>query len=319
VLRTKILTCLFLAAAATAVTGCSSQSADRSPAANAGANANAGAKANAGAAVTSGASPMADGSLPMDAYYFLSTKDQQVVQQATDLVTRDCMKRFGFDYKPPASDQNSSGMSPKHYGFGNDDVKQAQLWGYHSPQQVTQTAPAEPGDGKNSPEHLVLIGGVKSSGGQAVPDGGCKGAAETKVMGADLTKDQQSALSGPAGDGTDHTPGGPAGHDPKVQQALQAWKDCMAKAGFDYSIPSDAPKQFMKGPGQAVQPSAPEIASAVADATCKQQVNLNGIWFQAETDLENKFIEQNATALNEVQKQHQDEVKRATSIVSSGS
>ncbi|WP_344660653.1 hypothetical protein [Catenulispora subtropica] len=302
------------------LTGCSSASAPAG--APAAANAKPNANAKAGGAPTSGGStaPKDSGSLPMDAYIFLSDKDQRVVQQAMSLVTRDCMKRFGFDYQPPAPDQSSSGDSPKHYGFGVDDVKQAQLWGYHSPQQqVTQPAPAEPDDGKSSPSHLVLIGGVKSAGGQAVPEGGCKGEAESKVLGPDLSKDQETALSGPNADGKDTTPGGPAGHDPRVQDALKAWKSCMNKAGFNYSVPFDGPKQFLKGPGQAVQPSAPEIASAVADATCKQQVNLNGIWFQAETDLENTFIEQHATALNEVQKQRADEVKRAAAIVASGS
>ncbi|WP_344665556.1 hypothetical protein [Catenulispora yoronensis] len=310
-----------MAAVATVLTGCSSaKSAGPAAAGNVGAAAPASGSAP-GSASAGGATPsMALGALPMDAYYFMSEKDTRVVQQAMDLVTRDCMKRFGFDYKPPAPDPGAAEQAKQHSGLGNDDVKQAQLWGYHSPQQpAAQNLPPEPGDGKNSPEHLVLIGEVKTSGGQAVPSGGCKGEAESRVLGPDLPPDQSAVLNGPGGDGKDSTPGGPAGHDPRVQAALKAWKDCMAKAGFSYSVPSDGPMKFLKGPGQSAQPSAPEIAAAVADATCKKQVNLNGIWFQAETDVENKFIEEHATAINELKKSREAEVKRATSIVGAGS
>ena len=267
----------------------------------------------------------ADTSLPMDAYMLTSDKDSKVVRQAMQISIHGCMKRYGFDYQLPADDSPSRTIH--RLPFGIEDPKQAQVWGYHYPQTAPSPPVAAPVDpntpdpDKNSPQQLVLTGGVAKSGGLSVPSGGCKGEAEQKVMGDYLTADL-SVLNGPRGSSQtpDATPGGPAGRDPRVQAALTAWADCMKGKGYQYTAPDQATRAFLKGPGsQSAQPSADEISTAVADAACKQQTRLNPIWITAETDLEKTFIEQHATELAQVKKLQEDEVKRAAAIVGSGS
>jgi hypothetical protein len=49
-------------------------------------------------------------------------------------------------------------------------------------------------------------------------------------------------------------------------------------------------------------PTRTEIVTALADVTCKQQVNLPGIWLAAQAGYENELIEEHRAALDTVRR-----------------
>jgi hypothetical protein len=70
--------------------------------------------------------------VPLDEYK-LSRLDLQTIEYAEDLLTRDCMRDAGMDWKmlPPPSNQDPDPLNRRRYGL--IEPKIAALFGYHLP------------------------------------------------------------------------------------------------------------------------------------------------------------------------------------------
>jgi hypothetical protein len=238
--------------------------------------------------------------LPIEAYRPTAAQ-QNVVDDAVEQVTGECMTQYGLTYTPTTSNLPDVHETAREYGIG--DLATARKYGYHS---ATQTFTDKSKDDSAPPQAagqlLVLTGSSTgadtTSGpnkatyhGKAIPDGGCSGLAQRAVTGADdidpnsvpdsilveMWKQSQS--------------------DTRVIAVIAAWSTCMKSAGFAYASPLDAPDDpAFTGP----TPTAHEITTAVADMRCKQSTNLIGVWFTVESAYETAAITQQSAQVTTV-------------------
>ncbi len=250
--------------------------------------------------------------LPMAAY-MENYSQRQTINAALGRLTHDCMARFGFSYDPPPSDGNPASIyddtnMARRYGI-TDQALAAKL-GYGLGDD-SYTPP--PGPTMTDAEIAVFSGHVALRPGAApappgyngipIPKDGCRRESLDKVGGMlDTTLpghlDAQSMDTSQA--------------DPAVQSALREWSSCMAGRGYTVALPSDAntlaPAGGSQGPGSA------EITVALADIDCKRKVDLVGIWFRTESQVQNRLIEQNQLALGDVRDRIAAAVRTATAV-----
>lgn len=94
--------------------------------------------------------------------------------------------------------------------------------------------------------------------------------------------------------------------DPRVLAVDRAWSRCMAKRGYTFRNPQQAQQHHW--------PSAPttiEVATAVADVSCKTQTNLPNTWLTVEAAYQRALVGQNLTVLSQLQANFQGLLQRA--------
>ncbi|MGW6915842.1 hypothetical protein ACWGB8_18805 [Kitasatospora sp. NPDC054939] len=223
--------------------------------------------------------------------------------------TGSCMKRYGLKHPVPAQpgpdSPGTAAFTVMNRRYGITDAESAARWGYHVP-RLSGDAPAADRPIALSAlpvaAQTALLGidpargsRVTSFRGRPMPEGGCF---------AELDRVLPGAAGGPQGPGsglqgvvTDIKAASftESRSAPEVVAAVTAWAGCMKEQGFDTPDPLKAPAAVpsMKDP----DPSAAEIAQAVADAGCKRRTNLAGIWFAAESTLQNAAITRRANEL----------------------
>jgi hypothetical protein len=72
----------------------------------------------------------------------------------------------------------------------------------------------------------------------------------------------------------------------------------MRGRGFAYATPEAAAND--NWPQPPAKPTPREIATAVADVECKQEVKLPSVWLAVESAYQNMLIERNAATLQQV-------------------
>jgi hypothetical protein len=88
----------------------------------------------------------------------------------------------------------------------------------------------------------------------------------------------------------------------------------MTARGFGYGTPQDAAQKNWPS-----LPTTAEIATAVADVTCKAQTNLTNTWLTVEAAYQLALIDQNLTALSQLQASFKGLLQRAEALVGAGS
>jgi hypothetical protein len=251
-------------------------------------------------------------SLPMAAY--METYPQRsTIDAAIGRLVHNCMARFGFSYVPPVTGGNPASSY--------DDTNMARRYGISDPVQAAQFGYGLGDDSYTPPPaprmtdaevavfsgHVALRPGAALApplyNGIAIPKDGCQRESLNKVGGVIDTSlpgqlDSQSLDTSQS--------------DPQVQNALHRWSACMAAKGYTVDTPYNADK-LAPGGGSAGASSA-EIAVALADISCKKSVDLVGIWFKTETQVQRQLIEKNQLALSEVRDRLSAAVKAATAV-----
>jgi hypothetical protein len=108
--------------------------------------------------------------------------------------------------------------------------------------------------------------------------------------------------------------------NPKVQNALKEYSECMKNAGFDFSVP---PNTEIFSDGQYIDYSKYSDKNdlgqkhiAIPDVTCKLQVNLGNIWHKVFAEEANKDIQKNLPVVTR-QKEYLDFMtKHSNDIIS---
>ena len=160
-------------------------------------------------------------------------------------------------------------------------------------------ARAAPHDPPLTPqEYLVLTGAANPTSpptsapgryqGKAIPAGGCVGQADRQLTdpanGMLVNKLDEQSLDD-------------SRTLPAVKAAIGQWSDCMRHSGYQASDPLKASllaQQLGATAGDAV-----DRKIAVADVTCKSRTNLVGIWFDAESTVQKKYIAANGAQLRQ--------------------
>jgi hypothetical protein len=264
--------------------------------------------------------PPADSSLPiampLEAYQAISTQQQETLADASNLLVQRCMAARGFEDTSSAAPPFSSVATLEQVeaaGAGLTSLTQARTFGF--------VRPRGPGSGPSGPQ---IIGFVSAAGfGQSLKAGrayaealfgfgpgtgtgpgghlGCLQQASKAVYGAQVGEPVPDPVPQIAAQAASFTQ-----TDPRVRAVIRAWSACMARHYYHYSSPSQAEGQHWRTP-----PNRAEIATAVADVTCKAQANLLNTWLAVEAAYQQALIGQNLVALSQLQANFAPLLRRA--------
>ena len=262
--------------------------------------------------------------MPLEAYQAISTQQQETLADAGTLLVQRCMAARGFEDTSSPSAPLSSVATLEQVetaGAGLTSLTQARTFGFVHPQG--------PGSAPSGPQIIGFISaagfGQSLKAGQAYaealfgfgpgtgtgPGGhlGCLQQASKQVYGALYGEPVQDPVPQIAAQAASFTQS-----DPRVRAVIRAWSACMARHFYHYSSPSQVEGQHWRTP-----PNKAEIATAVADVTCKTQTNLLNTWLAVEAAYQQALIGQNLVTLASLQANFAPLLRRAdTALAASG-
>jgi hypothetical protein len=258
--------------------------------------------------------------MPLEAYQAISTQQQEALADASNQLVQQCMAARGFQDTSSSSPPFSSVATLEQVeanGAGLTSVTQARTFGFVRPKGAG-AAPSGPQiigfvsafgfgqslkAGRAYAEALFGFGPGTGAG----PGGhlGCLQQASKQVYGAlfgEPTPDPVPQIAEQAASFTQT--------DPRVRAVIRAWSACMARHFYHYASPSQVEGQHWRSP-----PNKAEIATAVADVTCKAQVNLLNTWLAVEAAYQQALIAQNLTTLSGLQANFAPLLRRANTAL----
>lgn len=247
---------------------------------------------------------------PLDSYH-LSPEQRVALARADDILVRDCMRRYGFDFELPV--RTVYPELEKNRVIGVVDADEAARFGYKPSwfaEHTRRVSEAKSKQEKWSPEMMgVLYGdGPSRVNGVDVPAGGCNAEARQRLG--------RGTAGGPGDENfillLEWMSGELAQKDSRLQAAFANWSDCMREAGYDYQDPwqANGDRAFVDE-----KASAHEIAVATADVACRDKHNVNGIWVAVRSAYQNRLIEANAEALRRHGSAMAEQVQPATDVL----
>ncbi len=266
-------------------------------------------------------------SLPLDSYEEVAGLEQNAIAAAAALLMQRCMSEQGFVFTAsPGASGAVTLLQQIEQGYGLASLAQAEQYGYG------QAGGALGPLGVAGPGALILPGliGQAGSGQHSVAwQSALLGFAPGERLGAERHEGcfqwaysqlygsqggvgisvaiQSDPVPGIAGEAASWTQS-----DPRITAVDTAWSQCMARHGYSYRNPSAAADK-----NWPASPTATEIATAVADVTCKNQVNLVNTWLTVEAAYQRVLIGDNLAALAHLQSAFQVNLERAQQILDS--
>ncbi|MEU0193582.1 hypothetical protein ABZ250_27520 [Streptomyces afghaniensis] len=259
--------------------------------------------------------------LPLEKY-MLSYADRVTLDQATTNLQQKCMADYGFHITLPKAGANpppSSDDADMERRYGITDPNDAAKYGYEPAPKfrgyTNQSVPDLPGvqvevltghtkpvtthskNGKGG--FYIAPNSVKparaSYHGKALKKGGCVGWSKEQIELDDSDAQFVSQLAGKSLTASQR--------DRAVKKATSAWSSCMdAKGHRNLADPYQAMTQGVTD-GRTSK-SQDSIELAVDDVACKQRTNLVRIWFDAESEIENRQIADNKAKLEAIAARH---------------
>ncbi|WP_344659611.1 hypothetical protein [Catenulispora subtropica] len=234
----------------------------------------------------------ADIVLPLDDYLETDTQYATSVHALLSL-TAQCMSRYGFT----ASTDFGRLPTWRDHGnlFGLVDDADTRRAGYKwfQPREITVGDTAKDAAPPRSPEErAVAVGSVPAYAGKTVPKGGCdQEAAEKLATGEPGAGVNDAFVQNLENDAYQQTEA-----DPRVLAAFKDWSACMAASGYQYSVPKDANNAAF------AMPEADQMTMAAVDLKCRQKANLVPLQLAVDRAYQQRLIEKNAQALNDMRK-----------------
>ena len=257
--------------------------------------------------------------MPLEAYQAISTQEQEALADASTLMVQHCMAARGFDdtssTSPPFSSVATLGQV-EAAGAGLTSITQARVFGFARPKNA--------GSGPSGPQ---IIGFVSAAGfGQSLKAGrayaealygfgpgtggpgghlGCLQQASKQVYGKLFGEPVPDPVPQIAEQAATYTQ-----TDPRIRAVNRAWSGCMARHFYHYTSPSQVERRSWKTP-----PNKAEIATAVADVTCKAKTNLLNTWLAVEAGYQQALIGQNLATLSQLQANFAPLLRRANAAL----
>ncbi|HET7245156.1 MAG TPA: hypothetical protein VFJ07_10020 [Streptosporangiaceae bacterium] len=268
--------------------------------------------------------PPADSSLtiamPLEAYQAISTQQQEALADASNLLVQRCMAARGFDDTSSGSPPLSSVATLEQVetgGAGLTSLTQARTFGFGRPKGAG-SAPSGPQiigfvsaagfgqslkAGRAYAEALFGFGPGTGSG----PGGhlGCLQQASKQVYGQLFGEPVPDPVPQIAEQAASYTQ-----TDPRIRAVNRAWSACMARHFYHYASPAQVEGHRWKTP-----PDKAEIATAVADVTCKAKTNLLNTWLAVEAAYQQALIAQNLATLSQLQANFAPLLRRANAAL----
>jgi len=264
-------------------------------------------------------------SLPLNAYADVSGMQQTVLAEAQSLLTQKCMAARGFEYtSQPTPSQEQALLQAIEYGFNGFygranwltiSLSDASTYGYGQPAAASGPQPGGVFLGgftsfnalrQHPALAMALLGFAPGVRIGPVRQPGCLNVANNEIYrpASHQLGDPVPAIAQQASLWTQT--------DPRVLAVNAAWSRCMAQRGYHYAGPQQA--AFHNWP---TSPTAAETATAVADVTCKQRVNLTNTWLTVEAAYQTALIGQNIDTLANLQASFQGALNRVEALLAS--
>ncbi|UUU26150.1 hypothetical protein [Streptomyces sp. DSM 40750] len=262
----------------------------------------------------------------------LTWQQELRVMDAQQRLTKQCMKRHGFDYW---EDRRLTLAESRPVRYVQDDVEWARTYGYgsridaenqraheHNPigtyrQSLTGHRRAAFDIALDGGDDAHMLTAALPGGGEIRKRlGGCTEEAERKLYGdpAEWFRTGKVATSLNALYGEDLM------KDRQLTGATEAWARCMKKAGQPYSDPQAARDAVRVNTGRlgearADEAFAAERKTAVADATCARETSLRAVASARETYYEDRLRDRFGKDVDTYRKLGQQAYDRAVRIV----
>ncbi|WP_307127901.1 hypothetical protein [Streptomyces sp. B1I3] len=262
---------------------------------------------------------------PLDEYQ-ASEKEQETSDRAQAALTKQCMKRLGFEYAPP--EKTAASMDRRHAGvFGILDMEIAARYGYG---RKVETSLQGAGTSLQSEAERVALAGAKDLALEDLPmsqeEADKRGGSEQKINGRRVpvggcTRESFLKLYARTPDSVDllyvfnlqRDAESAALNDSRIKNVNKLWSACMKKHGFVANDPMKAATQL--GFDDEETASSPRaITIAKKDVECKQNINLAGIYFNVESIYQTRIIDANIKMLDLAKRQLKDRLKLAESL-----
>ena len=258
--------------------------------------------------------------MPLDVYEQVASQEQDALSESQTLLVQRCMTSRGFSYPGTASPSNGflALQQIENDPFGLTDMARAQAYGYAQPQGS---------GGQGGPQIIGFVGGGLFAGalrnhGQAYtmalfgfgPGGGrarqqgCYQQAVSEVygpLGGNPNPDPVPMIAAQAIQWSQN--------DPRVLSVERAWSRCMAQRGYSFRTPQQAQQHGWPRP-----PTTAEVATAVADVSCKAKTNLPNTWLTVEAAYQQALVVQNLAALSQLQANFSKLIQRAEAVLGGG-
>jgi hypothetical protein len=253
--------------------------------------------------------------LPLSAYADVAAQQQLALADANSLLTQKCMVARGFSYAAQTSpSEEQSIVQSTEYGYGVGGLAQAASYGY-----------GQPNTGGGPQVGPAFLGGFASFGDLAkLPPawtvallGFAPGARIGRIQQPGCLQQAGSLLYGRGAGLSDPVPNIAiqasqwTQTDPRITAVEAAWARCMAARGYDkYRNPQQA--AYANWPRT---PTAKETATAVADVTCKDRVNLINTWLTVESAYQQVLIGRDLATLSQLQASFTKILQRAEQLL----
>jgi len=258
--------------------------------------------------------------MPLEAYQAIATQQQVALADASALLIQRCMAARGFEDTSSANSPFSSVVSLGQIevaGAGLTSITQARTFGFVHPKNTG-----------SSPSGPQIIGIVDAAGfGQSLKAGrayaealfgfgpgtgtgpgghvGCMQQASKQVYGPIIGEPVPDPVPQIAAQAVSFTRS-----DPRIHAVDRAWSRCMARHFYHYSTPQQVEGRHWRSP-----PNKAEIATAVADVTCKTQTNLLNTWLAVEAAYQQALIGRNLATLSQLQANFAPLLRRANAAL----
>lgn len=247
-----------------------------------------------------------DKPLPLDPY-LVNPSQQATIDAAYAKSISRCMARFGFDYRPPAQTpgpRDSDAPVTRIDGrYGSQSAELMAKWGYHPEGGIPESRPPSEEPAREMSHDMVVAGrgtsdpqkafgpGGQVINGETVPRRGCMGEGIEELTGSTegTLYDPQIAIDLKLR--TLYA----SQQDARTQAAFAKWSRCMRTRGFDYEDPLAAggDPEWRKSP----RPTPRELKVATADAACRHEHNVVGVWYAVDHAHQETAVAENAAAL----------------------
>ncbi|MCI1936170.1 MAG: hypothetical protein LKJ44_02625 [Bifidobacteriaceae bacterium] len=231
-------------------------------------------------------------SSPFDAY-FMNADQQQVVQSATDKLTKKCMAKKGYKYQPAAFSSSAKNSSWKTI-WGPSDPEDAKLNGYtfqyeddgNNGNDAASSQSTDTASDENKPGYLHALVNQE--------DTGCDDISRA-ALGYNAQWFSQISAFEKARMNADAN----AINDAKVQSAMSQWSACMKKKGLSYDEPRVIVDSYRKKNNERTI-DASERTTAVADAECKVSTDFMKTILTTMNAYETRSIKDNQATMDKI-------------------
>ncbi|WP_369142124.1 hypothetical protein [Streptomyces sp. R44] len=289
-----------------------------------------GATGATGATAATGATDPSTWTLPLQAYQPTERQAAAIAAAEGTLVQR-CMRSFGKEWRPAPALPRIGPRNMMDWRYGIHDEALSSRRGYQpdAAEQARYDAAlrAQSERPAPSPDEELLLGGSNlpesareqagpearqgSFDGRKIPPGGCFGQARA-------TLGSQSRGVSPLVERLNFASYDASLRDPAVREVFGLWSACMREEGYSYAAPLDADQDPRFRPDPRPRVSAGQIATALADLSCRRRHRVAEVWHGVEVRIQDRYIRDNAARLA-ADRRTLDTVIRNSATVGGGS